>query len=53
MPAAVLQKKTRHRSFTTTLKYIGLADKMKKATDTVYVPDFLKRKIGNGVFIEC
>jgi len=49
MPAAVLQKKMRHKSFTTTLKYIGLSDKMKKSADVVYVPEFLskERSIGS------
>lgn len=46
LPAAVLQKKMRHKSFTTTLRYIGLADKMKKSADQVYVPEFLKTASG-------
>ena len=45
LPAPVLQKKMRHRSFTTTLRYIALADKMKKSSEKVYVPDFLQRKV--------
>jgi integrase len=47
MPAVVLQKKMRHKSFNTTKRYIELADKMKKATEQVYIPEFLKsRKSG-------
>jgi hypothetical protein len=42
----VLQKKMRHMSFTTTLRYIELADKMKKTTEAVYVPDFLRGRTG-------
>jgi len=38
MAGPVLQKKMRHKSFTTTLRYIGLSDKMKKATEQVFVP---------------
>jgi integrase len=46
MPAAVLQRKMRHKSFTTTLRYIGLSDKMKAATDKVFVPAFLTKAGG-------
>ena len=40
--SAVLQKKMRHRSFTTTQRYIALADKMKGAAEKVFVPKFLR-----------
>ncbi len=47
MPAPVLQKKMRHRSFTTTQRYIELANKMKKSADQVYVPEFLTERKAN------
>jgi hypothetical protein len=34
------------RSFTTTLRYIALADKMKKSAERVFVPEFLKPQKG-------
>ena len=47
MPAAVLQRKMRHQSFQTTTRYIRMADKMKKTSDQVYVPDFLRDRKAN------
>jgi integrase len=44
LPAAVLQRKMRHRSFTTTLRYIEVANKMKRSAENVHVPEVLKRK---------
>ncbi len=44
MSAPALQKELRHRSVITTLRYIQLSDKLKKAAAVVYVPDFLAAK---------
>ena len=41
LPASVLQKKMRHKSFSTTQRYIQLADKMRAGSEKVYVPAFL------------
>jgi integrase len=41
MPLPVLQKKMRHKDVQTTMRYVQMANKMKKAADVVYVPGFL------------
>jgi len=46
MPMPVLQRKMRHKSMSTTQRYIEIAGKMKRATEAVYVPEFLK--VGGG-----
>jgi len=38
LPLPVLQKKMRHRDIQTTMRYVEMASKMKKATEDVYVP---------------
>ena len=43
LPVPVLQKKMRHKDIETTLRYVETARKMKKASEEVYVPDFLAR----------
>ncbi len=42
MPLPVLQKKMRHKDVQTTMLYVEMARKMKKAAESVYVPDFLQ-----------
>ena len=44
MPGVVLQRKMRHKSFNTTRRYIELADKMNKAAEQVYIPDFVQNR---------
>lgn len=43
MSASVLQAKMRHKSFSTTQRYISLANKMKQASQSVFVPEFLRK----------
>ena len=42
MPLPVLQQKMRHKDIQTTMRYVEMARKMKKAADKVYVPAFLR-----------
>ena len=44
MPLPMLQKKMRHKDISTTMRYVEMASKMKRATDSVYVPDFLRKE---------
>ena len=44
LPAHILQQKVRHNSFTTTLGYIGQANKLRKATADIFVPDFVQTR---------
>ena len=39
LPLPVLQKKMRHKDIQTTMRYVELASKMKRATDEVFVPE--------------
>ena len=45
MPSAVLQKRMRHRSFTTTLGYINLGKQVEAAADRVKVPPVLRKPV--------
>ncbi|MBP85324.1 MAG: hypothetical protein CMJ64_01190 [Planctomycetaceae bacterium] len=38
LPLPVLQKKMRHKDIQTTMRYVEMASKMKRATDDVFVP---------------
>lgn len=43
LPLPTLQKKMRHRDIQTTMRYVSMAEKMKAATDAVYVPVVLSK----------
>jgi integrase len=45
LPTPVLQKKMRHKSITTTLRYISTAQKMKDAVANIHIPNLPKREI--------
>ncbi len=42
LSATELQRLMRHKSFTTTQRYIAMADRLKRSTDKIAVPAFLK-----------
>lgn len=44
MTADALQKLMRHKSYTTTQRYINLADQLHQAVDNLHVPDVLRPK---------
>ena len=44
LPLATLQKKMRHRDIQTTMRYVEMASKMKRATEEVYVPSVVASK---------
>ncbi len=46
LPLPVLQKKMRHKDIQTTMKYVQMANKMKRAAEVVFVPEFLAAGVG-------
>ncbi len=46
LPLPVLQKKMRHKDIQTTMRYVEMASKMKRAMDDVYVPELPQKKRG-------
>jgi integrase len=44
LTADALQKLMRHKSYTTTQRYINLSRQMEKVTESLHVPEFLKKK---------
>lgn len=48
LPLPVLQKKMRHKSIQTTLRYVEMANKMKRTREQVYVPELPEKTRENG-----
>ena len=48
LPLPVLQKKMRHKSIQTTMRYVEMANKMKRSSEQVYVPKLPETKRENG-----
>jgi integrase len=46
LPLPVLQKKMRHQSVSTTMRYVEMARKMKRSSEVVFVPEFLATASG-------
>ncbi len=46
MTGDALQRLMRHKSYATTQRYINIAGQVKKAVESIHVPDVLRSKSG-------